>query len=81
MFQRNLAQWPECGRNVTYQRCSLLQDDSEAMAAAVRRVLTEPGLAERLSRNARKKAEGFDWSLIQEQWHQLLKSIIVLQGM
>jgi glycosyltransferase involved in cell wall biosynthesis len=35
-------------------------DDPDAMAAAVRRILTEPGLAERLSRNARKKAEHYD---------------------
>jgi len=45
------------------------------MAAAVRRVLTEPGLAERLSRNARKKAEGFDWSVLLPQWERLLWSI------
>jgi len=47
-------------------------NDLEAMAAAVRRVLTEPGLAERLSRNARKKAEGFDWSAVLPQWEELL---------
>ena len=47
-------------------------NDLEAMAAAVRRVLTEPGLAERLSRNARKKAKGFDWSVVLPQWEELL---------
>jgi glycosyltransferase involved in cell wall biosynthesis len=51
-------------------------DDPEAMAAAVRRILTEPGLAERLSRNARKKAEQFDWSVILPQWEALLLSIM-----
>jgi glycosyltransferase involved in cell wall biosynthesis len=50
-------------------------DDPEAMAAAVRRVLTEPGLAERLSRNARKKAEGFDWSVVLPQWEKLLLEV------
>ena len=50
-------------------------DDAEAMAAAVRRVLVEPGLAERLSCNARKKAEGFDWSVVLPQWERLLLEV------
>lgn len=50
-------------------------NDPEAMAAAVRRILTEPGLAERLSRNARKKAEQFDWSVILPQWEALLTAV------
>jgi glycosyltransferase involved in cell wall biosynthesis len=47
-------------------------DDPEAMAAAVRRLLTEPGLADRISRNARQKVEQFDWSIILPQWETLL---------
>lgn len=50
-------------------------NDPEAMAAAVRRILTEPGLAERLSGNAPKKAEQFDWSIILPQWEALLTKI------
>ena len=50
-------------------------DDAEAMAAAVRRVLTEPGLAERLSANARRKAESFDWANVLPMWRKLLGSI------
>jgi glycosyltransferase involved in cell wall biosynthesis len=46
--------------------------DEVAMAAAVRRVLTEPGLAERLSRNAHQKAKQFDWSIVLPQWDELL---------
>jgi glycosyltransferase involved in cell wall biosynthesis len=38
--------------------------DADAMASAVRRVLSEPGLAARLSANARRKAEALDWSLV-----------------
>jgi glycosyltransferase involved in cell wall biosynthesis len=53
-------------------------NDPQAMAQAVQRVLTEPGLAERLSRNARKKAEHYDWSVILPQWEALL--IKVAQG-
>jgi glycosyltransferase involved in cell wall biosynthesis len=48
------------------------RNDPEAMAEAVRRILTEPGLAERLSRQARKKAERFDWSAVMPRWLELL---------
>lgn len=50
-------------------------DDPVSMATAVHRLLTEPGLAERLSRNARQKAEQFDWSIILPRWEALLKSV------
>lgn len=50
-------------------------DDPEAMACAVRRIVTETGLAERLSFNARRKAEQFDWSKIMPLWETLLFSI------
>ncbi len=46
-------------------------DDSEAMACAVRRLLTEPKLAERLATNARKRVERFDWSIVLPQWESL----------
>lgn len=51
-------------------------NDPEAIAAAVRRILTEPGLAERLSRNGRKKAESFDWSIILPQWEALFEELV-----
>jgi len=51
--------------------------DAEAMAAAVRRLLAEPGLAARLSQNARRKAEGFDWAAVLPQWEELLWSMAV----
>lgn len=47
-------------------------DDAPGMAAAVRRILCEPGLAEKLSRNGRVKAEKHDWSVILPQWEYLL---------
>ena len=50
-------------------------DDPEAMAMAIRRLLTEPTLAERLSASARKKAEQYDWSVILPQWEALLISV------
>ena len=52
-------------------------NDPDAMAAAVRRILTEPGLAERLSRNARQKASGFDWRTILPRWEALFTEIAV----
>jgi glycosyltransferase involved in cell wall biosynthesis len=51
-------------------------DDPRAMASAIRRILTEPDLAERLSMNARKKAEQFDWSVILPQWERLFDAVI-----
>lgn len=50
--------------------------DAQAMAAAVRRILTEPRLAEKLSANARKKAERFDWSAILQQWEKILTEVL-----
>lgn len=62
---------------LTHQQDALLvpPDDDVAIAAAVRRILIEPGLAERLSRNARRKAEEFDWSTIFPQWEHLLSTV------
>jgi len=51
-------------------------NDSAAMTTAVKRLLTEPGLAERLSRNAREKAEQCDWSIVLPQWDSLLISVV-----
>jgi glycosyltransferase involved in cell wall biosynthesis len=51
-------------------------NDSESMAAAVNRVLNEPDLAHRLSQNARKKVEQFDWSAILPQWETLFADVI-----
>jgi len=46
-------------------------DEPIAMANAVRCILTEPELAERMSLNARKKAEQLDWSIVLPQWENL----------
>lgn len=51
-------------------------NDLESMAAAVRRLLTEPGLSACLSGNARKKVEQFDWSEVLPQWEKLFCGII-----
>jgi glycosyltransferase involved in cell wall biosynthesis len=49
--------------------------DPEAMAAAVRRVLTDPALAVQLSRNARECAEAFSWEEVLTEWEDLLCAV------
>ena len=51
-------------------------EDITEMATAVQRVLSEPGLAKKLSTNARKKAQQFDWSAILPQWESIFTSLI-----
>jgi len=55
---------------------SLLVDPNDAvgMAAAIRRVLLEDGLAEKLSNNALQKAKNFDWTVVLPRWQTLLSS-------
>lgn len=62
----------------THEENALLvpPDDAVAMAQAVQRILTEPGLAEKLSRNARKNAERFDWSAVLPQWERLINQVV-----
>jgi glycosyltransferase involved in cell wall biosynthesis len=50
-------------------------NDAQAMAQAVRRVLTTCELAERLSDNARRKTEQMDWSVILPEWEKLLLDV------
>jgi glycosyltransferase involved in cell wall biosynthesis len=49
--------------------------DADAMAEAVKRVLTEPGLAAHISRNGRAKAETFGWDDVLPAWESLLLKI------
>jgi glycosyltransferase involved in cell wall biosynthesis len=49
--------------------------DADAMAQSTLRILSEPGLSERLSANAIEKARTFDWSVVLPQWNQLLLSV------
>lgn len=50
-------------------------EDPSSMARAVNRLLTEPDLADRLSRGARQKAEQHDWKLILPRWEALLEEV------
>jgi glycosyltransferase involved in cell wall biosynthesis len=49
--------------------------DAEGLAAAVRRIICEPGLASQLSNGARRKAENFDWRVILPKWEGLFSSL------
>jgi glycosyltransferase involved in cell wall biosynthesis len=46
-------------------------NDAEAMASAVRRILSDPELAARLSRGGRARAETMDWSIVLPRWESL----------
>jgi glycosyltransferase involved in cell wall biosynthesis len=69
-------------RLLEHERDALLvpPGDAEAMAAAVRRLLHDPALAARLSREGRRKAEQFDWSLVMPQWESLFESVAKRRG-
>lgn len=55
--------------------------DASAMAVAVRRILQSPELAGKLSRNARAKAEGCDWSVILPQWEGLFQELSGMEAL
>jgi glycosyltransferase involved in cell wall biosynthesis len=58
-----------------YDALLVPSNDDAAMARAIQRILVEAGLAERLSRNARRKAEQFDWPNILPTWEKLLTGV------
>jgi len=53
------------------------EGDAEAMAAAVRRLLDEPGLAGRLSAAGREVAERSSWPRVKPRWEELFREIAV----
>jgi glycosyltransferase involved in cell wall biosynthesis len=56
------------------------RNDSKAMASAVRNILRNSEVGERLSRNARAKAAQYDWSVILPRWEQLLIDVGSMGG-
>ena len=52
-------------------------DNPSEMARAVKRLITEDGLAERLSSNARRKAEQLDWSNVLPKWEKVLNRVTI----
>jgi len=51
-------------------------DDVDAMVQAVRRLLSDPDLAERLSLNGRKQAEESSWKRVRQQWEQVFAGVL-----
>lgn len=51
-------------------------DDDEAMAKAVERLLGDPGLAERLSANGRKLAARCSWEQVRPQWERVFTEVM-----
>jgi glycosyltransferase involved in cell wall biosynthesis len=47
--------------------------DAVAFTEAIKKLLSNPDLASQLQRNARKKAETFDWETVKHQWFEILK--------
>ncbi len=62
---------------VDHQQDALLvpPDDAEAMASAVRRILTEPELAVSLSKQGRLKTEQLDWAVVIKRWEGILADV------
>ena len=50
--------------------------DEEALLAALRRILTEPGLAEELSRRGREQAARFSWSRCAEETVAVYQAVV-----
>jgi glycosyltransferase involved in cell wall biosynthesis len=59
---------------VEHSIVGLLSSDNDitAMVKNIKQLLESPDLAEKLSCNARKRAEAFDWKVIEKQWLELL---------
>ena len=51
-------------------------DDVEAMAGAVRRLLGDPDLSARLSANGRQLAERSDWERVRPRWEELFAELL-----
>jgi glycosyltransferase involved in cell wall biosynthesis len=54
------------------------QRDPAALEAALRRVLTEPGLARHLAEQARLRADSLLWSSVATQYRRLAQSLVAL---
>jgi len=54
---------------------AMLVDDSDtqAMVEAIKELIENPDLAQKLAENGRKLAEQFDWQIVKNQWKEILK--------
>jgi len=51
-------------------------DDVDGMVQAVRRLLSDPDLAERLSKNGRRRAEESSWNRVRQEWEQVFAGVL-----
>ncbi len=63
---------------IEHERTGLLVplDAPEALAAAVRRLLTEPGLARRLAEAGRAETARYTWDVAREEWLTLYREVM-----
>ncbi len=47
-------------------------DDEEEMTKQIKRIITEPGLANELAQNGKESVKSFDWEVVKKQWIDLL---------
>jgi glycosyltransferase involved in cell wall biosynthesis len=50
-------------------------DDPDELAAAIRRVLTNPGLASRLGEAGRQETARYAWTAVKEQWRRIYRKV------
>ena len=55
-------------------------DDDEAMASVVIRLLRDSELAGQLSANGRQLVESFSWEQVRPQWEKLFREIMTSPG-
>ena len=52
----------------------LVQKDNESLfVAAIEKIIDTPGFTKKITVNARKKVESFDWEVVKEKWDDVLK--------
>ena len=51
-------------------------EEAIAMTAAIKKLLSNPELAERVSKTARQTAEGYDWSNVMPEWDDLFTEVL-----
>jgi glycosyltransferase involved in cell wall biosynthesis len=55
----------------------VIADDPEAFAAAITRLIREPGLCSELGQNARRAVARYDWSRVQARFLDAVRSLVV----
>jgi GT2 family glycosyltransferase len=62
------------------ENCLLVDDQPEAVAAGIDRLLRDPGLRERLSQGGRRTAEGYGWSRLIDELESFFERVAAEAG-